>query len=58
MQGEAGDGHATYQLTQQVKRLMLPDQMGERFQAMLFARGLGTLPLPVDLFAADQSARL
>ena len=58
MQGEAGDGHATYQLAQQVKRLMLPDQMGERFQAMLFARGLGTLPLPVDLFVADQSARL
>ena len=58
MQGEAGDDHAAYQLAQQVKRLMLPDQMGERFQAMLFARGFDTLPLPVELFAADQSGRL
>jgi len=58
MQGEATDDHAAYQLAQQVKRLMLPDQMGERFQAMLFARGLDTLPLPADLLAADQSGRL
>lgn len=58
MQGEAGDDRAAYQLAQQVKRLMLPDQMGERFQAMLFTRGLDTPPLPVDLFVADQSARL
>ncbi len=58
MQGEAGDHHAAYRLAQQVKRLLLPDQMGERFQAMLFRRGLDTLPLPVDLFAADQSGRL
>jgi SAM-dependent MidA family methyltransferase len=58
MQGEATEDHAAYQLAQQVKRLMLPDQMGERFQAMLFARGLDTLPLPADLLAADQSGRL
>ncbi|WP_458070390.1 class I SAM-dependent methyltransferase [Rhodanobacter sp. BL-MT-08] len=58
MQGEADDDHAAYQLAQQVKRLMLPDQMGERFQAMLFCRGLDTLPLSADLLAADQSGRL
>jgi SAM-dependent MidA family methyltransferase len=58
MQAEITDDHGSYQLAQQVKRLMLPDQMGERFQAMLLSRGLDTLPLPVDLFAADQSGRL
>ncbi|TAL87270.1 MAG: class I SAM-dependent methyltransferase [Rhodanobacter sp.] len=50
--------HASYQLAQQVKRLMLPDQMGERFQAMLLARGLESLPLPAELLAADQGGRL
>ena len=58
MQAEVTDDHGNYRLAQQVKRLMLPDQMGERFQAMLFARGLDTLPLSADLFAADQSGRL
>ena len=58
MQAEVTDDHGNYRLAQQVKRLMLPDQMGERFQAMLFARGLDTLPLPADLLAADQSGRL
>ncbi len=55
---QAADEHARYRLAQQVKRLMLPDQMGERFQAMLLARGLDTLPLPAELLAADQGGRL
>lgn len=58
MQDEATDDRAAYQLAQQVKRLMLPDQMGERFQAMLFARGIDALPLPADLLVADQRGRL
>ncbi|MEO7051238.1 MAG: SAM-dependent methyltransferase [Rhodanobacter sp.] len=52
------DELARYQLSQQVKRLMLPDQMGERFQAMLLVRGMDTLPLPADLLASDQGGRL
>lgn len=52
------DEHGRYRLAQQVKRLMLPDQMGERFQAMLLARGLDMLPLPAELLAADQGGRL
>jgi SAM-dependent MidA family methyltransferase len=54
----AADEHQRYRLSQQVKRLMLPDQMGERFQAMLLARGLDALPLPAELMAADQGGRL
>ncbi|MGP1665087.1 MAG: class I SAM-dependent methyltransferase [Rhodanobacter sp.] len=52
------DEHDGYRLAQQVKRLMLPDQMGERFQAMLLTRGLDALPLPAELLAADQGGRL
>ncbi len=52
------DEPARYRLAQQVKKLMLPDQMGERFQAMLLARGLDVLPLPAELLAADQGGRL
>jgi SAM-dependent MidA family methyltransferase len=52
------DEHGRYQLSQQVKKLMLPEQMGERFQAMLLARGLEALPLPAELLAADQGGRL
>ncbi|MEO6801467.1 MAG: SAM-dependent methyltransferase [Rhodanobacter sp.] len=52
------DEHSHYRLAQQVKKLMLPEQMGERFQAMLLARGLDALPLPAELLAADQSGRL
>lgn len=54
----AVDDGARYRLTQQVRRLTLPDQMGERFQAMLLARGLPALPLPAELLAADQGGRL
>lgn len=55
---QAEDEHARYRLAQQVKTLMLPDQMGERFQAMLLARGLDVLALPAELMAADQGGRL
>ena len=55
---DAADEHQRYRLSQQVKRLMLPDQMGERFQAMLLARGLDVLALPAELMAADQGGRL
>ncbi|MGN6383050.1 MAG: class I SAM-dependent methyltransferase [Dyella sp.] len=54
----APDEAARYRLAQQVKRLTLPEQMGERFQAMLFARGLDPLPLPADLIDGDHAARL
>ncbi|HUB91781.1 MAG TPA: SAM-dependent methyltransferase [Dyella sp.] len=55
---QAPDDAARYRLAQQVKKLTLPDQMGERFQAMLLARGLPALPLPAELLAADQGGRL
>ena len=55
---QAGDDVARHRLAQQVKKLTLPDQMGERFQVMLLARGLPALPLPAELLAADQGARL
>jgi len=55
---EAVDEAARYRLAQEVKRLTLPEQMGERFQAMLLARGLDALPLSDELLAADQAARL
>jgi SAM-dependent MidA family methyltransferase len=57
-QAKIANDHGRYRLAQEVKRLMLPDQMGERFQAMLLARGLDVLPLPAELLAADQGARL
>ena len=57
-QAQVTDEHGSYRLAQQVKKLMLPDQMGERFQAMLLVRGLDTLVLPPDLLAADQRGRL
>ncbi|MDW2983034.1 MAG: SAM-dependent methyltransferase [Rhodanobacter sp.] len=57
-QANIADEHGRYRLAQQAKRLMLPEQMGERFQAMLLARGLDALPLPAELLAADQGGRL
>ncbi|UGB37822.1 class I SAM-dependent methyltransferase [Frateuria soli] len=56
--GQATDDIARQRLAQQVRRLTLPEQMGERFQAMLFARGLPALPLAAELLAADQGGRL
>jgi len=57
-QAEVTDEHGGYRLAQQVKKLMLPDQMGERFQAMLLARGLDVLALPAELLVANQGGRL
>jgi SAM-dependent MidA family methyltransferase len=57
-QTQVTDEQGIYRLAQQVKKLMLPDQMGERFQAMLLVRGLDTLVLPPDLLGADQRGRL
>ena len=54
----APDEQARYRLAQEVKKLTLPDQMGERFQAMLFARGMEVVPLPAELLEADQGERL
>ncbi|TAN04696.1 MAG: class I SAM-dependent methyltransferase [Rhodanobacteraceae bacterium] len=54
----ASDEAARYALAQQVKRLTLPGEMGERFQAMLFARGLDIDAVFAPLLAADRSARL
>jgi SAM-dependent MidA family methyltransferase len=54
----ATDEAARYALAQQVKQLTLPGAMGERFQAMLLARGIDAVALPADLLLADQSARL
>jgi SAM-dependent MidA family methyltransferase len=53
------DGEAAaYALAQQVKRLTLPGEMGERFQAMLLARDLDVDALPAAVLAADQGGRL
>src|ERR1700761_146405 len=54
----APDEASRYRLAQEVKRLTLPDQMGELFQAMLLARGMNALPLPADILSADMGARL
>jgi SAM-dependent MidA family methyltransferase len=55
---KAPDDFARHRLAQEVRRLTMPEQMGERFQAMLFARGLDVLPLAAELLAADQGGRL
>ena len=55
---EAADEAARHRLAQQVKRLTLPEQMGERFQAMLLVRGLEALPLPSGLLDGDHRNRL
>jgi SAM-dependent MidA family methyltransferase len=49
---------ARYALAQQVKRLTLPGEMGERFQAMLFARELEIGALFAPLIQVDRSERL
>ncbi|MDR6937235.1 SAM-dependent methyltransferase [Luteibacter sp. 3190] len=52
------DEAARYRLSQEVKKLTLPDQMGERFQVMLFAKGIDAAALPEGVMAADQGSRL
>lgn len=54
----AQDETTRYALSNQVKRLTLPGEMGERFQAMLFARGLDGSALFPALIEADRGARL
>ena len=51
------DAHELYELSRQIKRLTLPDQMGDRFQALLFGRGVDAAALPAwsDI---DRSSRL
>lgn len=55
---QAPDEATRHRLAQQVRKLTLPDQMGERFQAMLLAKGVPALPLPAELLTADQGERL
>jgi SAM-dependent MidA family methyltransferase len=52
------DEAARFRLSQEVKKLTLPDQMGERFQVMMFARDIDPGVLPVEVMAADQGSRL
>ncbi len=52
------DEAARYALAQQIKRLTLPGEMGERFQAMLFARGIDADTLFAPLIEVDRSERL
>ncbi|MBB3226218.1 SAM-dependent MidA family methyltransferase [Luteibacter sp. Sphag1AF] len=52
------DEATRYRLAQQVKKLTMPDEMGERFQAMLFARGLNAVVLPAELMLEDRGSRL
>lgn len=54
----AKDEAARYTLSQQVKRLTLPGEMGERFQAMLFARGLDAPAIFAPMLEVDRSERL
>ena len=54
----APDAAAQLRLAEQVRRLTLPDQMGERFHAMLLLRGLETQVVPAALREADQRERL
>lgn len=51
------DALALYRLSQQIRRLTLPDQMGERFQCMAFARGIAVDAWP-PFDAIDERERL
>ena len=55
---QASDELERYRLAREVKRLTLPDQMGERFQAMLLTRGIEKLAIPTELLAIRHRARL
>ena len=55
---QAGDEAARYASAQEVKKLTLPGEMGERFQVMLFARDLDSERLFAPLVAVDRSERL
>ncbi|WP_440225511.1 class I SAM-dependent methyltransferase [Dokdonella sp. MW10] len=47
-----------YRLAQEVKRLTLPSEMGERFKLLLLARGIAPSALPAGLADIDQGFRL
>jgi SAM-dependent MidA family methyltransferase len=57
-QAQATDMPAQLRLANEVKRLTLPEAMGERFQTMLVAKALPELHLPAGLLAADRRDRL
>jgi SAM-dependent MidA family methyltransferase len=57
-QAQAAEMPAQLRLANEVKRLTLPEAMGERFQAMLVAKALPELHLPAGLLAADRRDRL
>ena len=57
-QAQAVDMRVQLRLANEVKRLTLPEAMGERFQAMLVAKALPELHLPAGLLAADRRDRL
>jgi SAM-dependent MidA family methyltransferase len=52
------DELACYRLAQEVKRLTLPGEMGERFQAMLLARDVPPAAVPRSLVDISQGHRL
>lgn len=52
------DDISRYRLAQEVKRLTLPGEMGEKFQAMVLARNTSPLGLPGGLVAINQAYRL
>lgn len=52
------DEAARYALAQEVKRLTLPGQMGERFKVMWFTRGIDAGPRFAAASAADERHRL
>ena len=52
------DELACYRLAQEVKRLTLPGEMGERFQAMLLARDVPPAAVPRSLLDISQGHRL
>lgn len=55
---QAQDEAVRYALANEVKRLTLPGEMGERFQAILFARGLVSQALFAPMLEIDRSERL
>ncbi len=52
------DEMTCYRLAQEVKRLTLPGEMGEKFQVMLLARDVGQSALVPGLAAIDRGGRL
>lgn len=52
------DDVSRYRLAQEVKRLTLPGEMGEKFQAMVLARNTSSAGLPDGLVAINQAYRL